>query len=83
VQIDGRARGSNWSLDPDEISARLDQIFAGDEPSSAPEFDATAVDLDIVRKRDNGQFQAVGIGQLRAMERQPLVRIPDRLFGIL
>jgi hypothetical protein len=83
VETDGRATTSNWSMGGDDIAARLDALVTGTDVDSTPELDPNALNLDIVRNRGGGRFQAAGTGQLRAMERQPLVRVPERLFGLV
>jgi Glycosyl transferase family 2 len=83
VATDGRAKNSSWQLKGREIVARLDRMVAGVDADTPREFDARRVDLDIVRRLRGGAFRPAGRGQLQAMERQPLVRIPSRLHGLV
>jgi hypothetical protein len=83
VETDGRARASSWSLAGREIVEKLDDIVATVDPQSTAEFDATAVDLEIVRRVKGGGFRAAGSKQMAAMVEQPLVRLPARLFGLV
>jgi hypothetical protein len=81
VNLDGRAGNSNWRWGGDVVR-RLDRMVADADPDTTAEFDPRSVDLGIVR-RIRERYQAVGAGQVRAMERQPLVRVPERLFGLV
>lgn len=82
VAADGRGRGSNWSRG-EELVDVLDRAAAGVVPDGVPEFDPAEVDLaSIVRERD-GCHRAVGVGQVQALEKMPLRRVPGSLLGTL
>ena len=84
VDADGRAARSSWSVGGAEITAMLDGFVAGADPGSVPEFDPTRVDLAAAVYRDtDGAFRTAKPGQIKAMQTLPLVRVPDRLLGLV
>lgn len=83
VRTDGRASRSSWSVDGSAMSELLRGFTAGADPEAVPEFDPRAVDLTAVVHRDGDAYRTARPGQLRAMEALPLVRVPDRLLGLL
>lgn len=83
VQSDGRASRSSWSVDGPAMAELLHGFTAGTDPAAVAEFDARAVDLTAVVQRDGEAHRTARPGQLRAMETLPLVRVPDRLLGLL
>lgn len=83
VHADGRAARSSWSVDGAAMTAMLGGFTAGTDPDTVPEFDPRAVDLGVVVRRDGSAYRTSRPGQLRAMETLPLVRVPDRLLGLL
>lgn len=83
VRADGRASRSSWSVDGSAMAELLRGFTAGTDPASVPEFDPRAVDLAAVVQRDGDAHRTVRPGQLRAMETFPLVRVPERLLGLL
>lgn len=80
---DGRARKSSWSRDAEEIVAAFDQAVAGVDPDAVPELDPGELDLAAVVAPRDGWFRAVGAGQVRALQQQPLRRVPSRLLGTI
>lgn len=80
---DGRAEGSSWSKEADEIIAIFDEVVADIDPTSAPEFDPTGLNLDDLVIFLNGRYRSQKQGQIGALRKQPLNRIPERLVGTL
>lgn len=83
VRADGRASRSSWSMDGSAMGELLRGFTAGTDPDRVPEFDPRAVDLAAVVQRDGAAYRTSRPGQLRAMETLPLVRVPERLLGLL
>lgn len=79
VEADGRARRSSWSKDAEEIVAALDRAVAEVDPADVPVFDPAEVDLAAIVEPRDGWHRAVGNGQVQALRKMPLVRIPDHL----
>lgn len=73
-------RKTLWSSSGGDLVARLRQGVAGTTPETVPEFDPGVVDVGslVVRGDRPGDFHSVLEGQRIAMDRQPLVRIPER-----
>lgn len=82
VAADGRGRGSNWSRG-DELVDVLDRAAAGVVPGTVPEFDPGEIDLASIVKHRDGCHRAVGVGQVQALEKMPLRRVPSSLLGVL
>ena len=83
VDADGRAKRSSWSQEAEEIVAALDRAVAGADVAEVPEFDPGEIDAaSIVQPRD-GWHRAVGAGQVQALERMPLRRVPGSLLGTI
>jgi hypothetical protein len=83
VDTDGRAAKSNWSRDAEEMVAMLEEFVGGSDPGAVPEFDPRQVDLSTIVQPKGDAFRAVGQGQVQAMAKVPLWRVPDRLLGRL
>lgn len=83
VDTDGRAAKSNWSRDAEEMVAMLDEFVGTTDPAAVPEFDPRQVDLSTIVQPKGDAFRAVGQGQVQAMAKVPLWRVPDRLLGRL
>lgn len=83
VRADGRASRSSWSVGGDEMAQLLREFTAGVDPETVPEFDPASVDLAGVVHRDGEAYRTSRPGQLRAMETLPLVRVPERLLGLV
>ena len=84
VDADGRASRSSWSVGGEEMTAMLGDFVAGVDPESVPEFDPSRVDLDAVVYQDtDGAYRTSKPGQMKAMQTLPLVRVPDRLLGLV
>jgi hypothetical protein len=80
---DGRAGKSSWGRPADDLVRALDEAVAGVDPAAVPEFDPAAAGVaEVVRELD-GVHRGPREGQLQALERRPLVRIPAALKGAL
>ena len=79
VEHDGRADITTWAAGGGPMVALLDEISATADPATVEEFVPRRGRLaKIVQPRPDGTWRATGLGQREAMERLPLVRIPDR-----
>ncbi|HET7736818.1 MAG TPA: glycosyltransferase family 2 protein [Nocardioidaceae bacterium] len=84
VEADGRAAGSSWAKGGDAMVDVLDEAVAGVDPQSVPEFDPGSIDPSgLVIEDPKEGYRTVKVGQIRAMQGQPLVRIPERLWGLV
>ncbi len=80
---DGRGSNASWQYTGDDMVGVLEKSVAKVDPDSVPEFDPSAVDLDGLVVHEGAIWRAPGPGHLMIMRRQPLVRIPSRLRGVL
>jgi hypothetical protein len=76
--MDGRAADTSWSKGADEQVALLDRIQAEVDPASVSTFKVGSKLEDVVKERPDGSWRAVGAGQMLAMQRRPVVEIPER-----
>ena len=81
VDADGRASGSSWSREADDIVSVLDRAVSGVDVDQVPEFDPREVDLTKVVEPREGWHRAVGAGQVQALRQMPLRRVPSSLLG--
>jgi hypothetical protein len=80
---DGRGINASWKHSGDEMAAMVAGFVGDADPAAVPEFDPGAIDLKrLVIERD-GAWRAAGRAQVTAMTNQPLVRIPERLHGLV
>lgn len=82
-KADGRAEEASWGRAADEVLAVFDQVVADVDPAAVPEFDPASVDLDEMVIFLNGRHRTPKQGQIAALRKQPLVRIPARISGAL
>ena len=61
----------------------LDRAGADVAVAGVPEFDPAEVDLAAVVEARDGWYRAVGQGQVGALRKMPLRRIPSSLRGAL
>lgn len=84
VEADGRAAGSSWSRGGKAMVAVLDRAVADSGAGAVPEFDPAAIDAaSLVQYDEEDGYRTIKMGQVRAMDDQPLVRIPERLWGLV
>lgn len=84
VQTDGRASGSSWAKDGDEMAELLDSFVAGVDLETVEEFGRSKVKLaEMVVAEEGGLYRAPRQGQIQAMQQRRLWRIPRRLQGLL
>ena len=81
VAADGRAKDSNWGKTADEVVSALDAVTRHVDVDTVPEFDPAEVDLAAVVREKGGVYRTRGAGQMGALRRQPLRRVPTRLLG--
>ncbi len=79
VAGDGRGRGSNWSRGSELVDV-LDRVGAT-ATGAVPEFDPAGVDLEAIVRHKDDCYRAVGLGQVQALEKMPLQRVPGHLLG--
>ena len=79
-----RAARTSWERPPEDMVGMLEQLGAGADPDRAPVF-RPPPDLlaRSVQQQDDQVWRAVGAGQVKAMTKRPLVRIPDRFLGLV
>jgi Glycosyl transferase family 2 len=84
VAMDGRSRETQWGEGSDRLVGLLDRITES-ETTDVPEFRPPAGKAlaGLVTQAGPHRFRAPKGGQMQLMESQPLVRIPDRLYGIV
>lgn len=74
---------SAWGLDSDALISRLLTWVESADAGSVPDFDPRELDLSrIVKRRDDVTFRTIG-SQLRAMDDQPLRKLPQRFRHLL
>lgn len=82
VQSLGRGRRSSWAHS-EELFATLEEISATVDLSTVPEFDPASVELaDLVTQR-GPRWRSRNEGQILSLRKHPLVRIPERLHGVV
>jgi hypothetical protein len=85
VESDGRSRDTTWRQGGDVLVELLERITDGVDPAGVPDFrppSGTAL-AELVTQAGPHKFRAPKGSQLRLMESQPLVRIPDGFHGIV
>jgi hypothetical protein len=83
VDADGRAKGSSWSRDAEDILAVFDRAVADIDVDSVPEFDPREVDLSRIVEPREGWYRAVGTGQVQGLNKLPVHRVPESLLGLV
>lgn len=82
VETDGRAATTSWRLGGHEMMTLMDHIAEQGRATALEPFVARPRTLkQVVENRPDGSYRAVGAGQMQAMERRPLVGIPERFCG--
>ncbi|UDY24549.1 glycosyltransferase family 2 protein [Nocardioides sp. Kera G14] len=72
----GRARGSSWESEADDIVAALDRAVAGVNAAELPALAPETLDLDALVTEQDGVWRPPREGQLQALARGPVVAIP-------
>lgn len=85
VEADGRSRDTQWRQGGDTLVDLLERITAGVDAEQVPEFvPPSGEQLDALVVEDPpGNWRAPKGSQMTLMEKRPLVRIPERFFGIV
>ena len=83
VEADGRSADTNWRLGGDDLVELLEKVTAGADPAGTREFTPPQGErlAGLVIEERPGHFRAKRGSQVRLMESQPLVRIPERFHG--
>lgn len=82
-KADGRAEDASWGRAADDMLAVFDAAVADVDPAAVPEFDPADANLDDMVIFLNGRHRTQKQGQIAALQKQPLSRIPRRLVGTL
>jgi hypothetical protein len=82
-RADGRAEDASWGKAADEMVRIFDEVVADVDPLAVGEFDPATVNLDDMVIFLNGRHRTPKQGQIAALRKQPLTRIPHRLLGTL
>jgi hypothetical protein len=82
-RADGRAEDASWGKDADEMLRIFDAVVDAVDPLSVAEFEPGEVDLDKLVIFLNKRYRTPKQGQVAALRKQPLTRIPHRLAGAL
>ena len=82
-KADGRAEDASWGKEADEMLAIFDEAVADVDSAAIPEFDPAAANLQDMVIFHNGRHRTPKQGQIAALKKQPLTRIPQRLVGTL
>ena len=85
VEADGRSRDTQWRQGGDSLVDLLERITDGADASQIPEFVPPSGEklAALVVEEPKGNFRAPKASQMTLMEKRPLVRIPERFFGIV
>lgn len=83
LRSDGRASKSNWRRPADELVGVGTEATRGVDPAGVPEFEPAGAKLSGIVQQRGDFYRATGQGQVQAMTARPLVRIPERLRGLV
>ncbi len=83
AEQDGRGSNASWRFSGDDMVEVLMQSVEDVHVDSVPEFDPASVDLAGLVTQQGDIWRAAGPGHVMIMKRQPLVRIPSRLHGVV
>ncbi|WP_143055204.1 glycosyltransferase family 2 protein [Nocardioides luteus] len=78
----GRGKGSSWGRSGDDLAGLLTAKTAS-LGAQVEEFDPASVLPARLVREENGVHRAVGPGHIDNLRNQPLLRIPERLHGIV
>jgi Glycosyl transferase family 2 len=78
----GRGKGSSWGRSGDDLAGLLTTATAS-VSADVEEFDPTSVLPARLVREEDGVHRAVGPGHIDNLRNQPLLRIPERLHGIV
>lgn len=83
TRTEGRGGGSSWRLGPDELVELLLDVTRDVDPSTLPELDPAEVDVETLVMREEKLWRSPRVPQVHALRSQPLLRVPQRLRGLL
>ncbi|MER7605817.1 glycosyltransferase family 2 protein [Nocardioides sp. NPDC127503] len=78
----GRGKGSSWGRSGDDLAGLLTTATAS-VSADVEEFDPTSVLPARLVREEDGVHRAIGPGHIDNLRNQPLLRIPERLHGIV
>jgi hypothetical protein len=83
VELDGRAESTSWRFGGDDMVALLDEVNRALElqPEIVPFSPPLRRLRRVVERQPNGIYKATGLGQVPAMQKLPVVSIPERFVG--
>jgi hypothetical protein len=82
-ESDARGFNSSWKLTGREITQQVSGALRGQYTDDIAEFKPDPRVLEQVVVNRNGTYESSGGAQMKAMRDEPLVRIPERLRGIV
>ena len=85
VETDGRSQDTQWRQGGDSLVGLLERITAGVRTEDVPEFVPPTGErlAALVTEDPPGNFRAPRGSQMGLMEKRPLVRIPERFYGLV
>jgi len=83
VEMDGRARRTNWKFGGEAMVDLLDRIVARLKDDAVKPFEADERLFTGIVRQEGEVFRARGPRQVQAMRRQPFVSVPARFAGLL
>lgn len=83
VEMDRRGANTTWRRTGEEVVTVLERLVADVDVDTVPEFDPADLDLGSLVVRAEKGWRTRPEGQLRALTRHRLVRVPDRLRGLV
>jgi hypothetical protein len=83
VQVDKRGANTSWSRTGNDIVSVMERVAAGIDPEAVSEFDPSSIDLESLVTRAEKAWRSRPEGQIKALTTHPVVRIPERLHGLV
>lgn len=83
TRTEGRGSGSSWRFPPAELADLLVEVTRDVDPATLPELDPRDVDVAALVTREEKLWRSPRVPQVDALRDQPLVRVPQRLRGLL
>ena len=81
---DRRADGTSWTLDADESVEVLDRLWDGVDLPGGDDLPGPAGAAPRDHREAQGRvLPGVGQGQVQAMQKRPLVAVPERFRGLV
>jgi hypothetical protein len=83
VAQDQRGMNTTWSRTGEDVVGVLERLVRGVEPASVPEFDPRSIKLGELVHRDGKAWRSTRHGQIAGLEKHGVVRLPERLRGLV